>query len=69
MAMVTINQLLAAECRLVALTSFDFFTRGLHIRATVACLPLRQLGFLVDNDVIISSKYIKCRLLLVIYNV
>ena len=29
----------------------DFFARGLHIRTAVARLPLRQLGFLVYDDV------------------
>ena len=52
-ATVTINRqqevayLSAAECRLVASMSFDFFAMGLHTRNVVARLPLRQLGFLV----------------------
>ena len=29
----------------------DFFARGLHTRTAVARLPLRQLGFLVINDI------------------
>jgi len=37
----------------------DFFARGLHTRTAVACLPLRQLGFLVHNSFLSQEKVFK----------
>ena len=46
---------MAAECRLVASMSLDFFARGLHTRTAVARLLLRQLGFLVIVCNVVST--------------
>jgi len=46
--------LLTINCKFAV----DFFARGLHTRTAVACLPLRQLGFLVP--VLIARLLLTC---------